>query len=36
MLEHARHLNVVFMNHFRSVTQGHFAIRRLERNHGPA
>jgi len=29
-------VNVVFMNHFQSVAQGHFAIRRLEREYGPA
>ncbi|HLH89367.1 MAG TPA: EcsC family protein [Xanthobacteraceae bacterium] len=27
-------VNVVFMNHFQSVAQGHFAIRRLERDYG--
>lgn len=29
-------VNVIFMNHFQSVAQGHFAIRRLEREFGPA
>jgi hypothetical protein len=29
-------VNLIFMNHFQSVAQGHFAIRRLEREHGPA
>jgi len=29
-------VNIVFMNHFQSVAQGHFAIRQLEREHGPA
>ena len=29
-------VNLVFMNHFQSIAQGHFAIRRLERAHGPA
>jgi hypothetical protein len=29
-------VNVVFMNHFQSVAQGHFAVRRLERDYGPA
>jgi hypothetical protein len=28
-------INVMFMNHFQSVAQGHFAIRRLERECGP-
>jgi len=27
-------VNIIFMNHFQSVAQGHFAIRRLEREHG--
>jgi hypothetical protein len=27
-------INVVFINHFQSVAQAHFAIRRLERDHG--
>jgi hypothetical protein len=29
-------VNIVFMNHFQSVAQGHFAIRCLEREHGAA
>src|SRR5262249_26255610 len=29
-------VNVIFMNHFQSVAQGHFAIRRLEREYGSA
>lgn len=29
-------VNVAFLEHFRSVAQGHFALRRLERAHGPA
>jgi hypothetical protein len=29
-------VNVVFMNHFQSIAQGHFAIRRLEREYGSA
>jgi hypothetical protein len=29
-------VNVVFMNHFQSIAQGHFAIRSLERRYGPA
>jgi hypothetical protein len=29
-------VNVIFMNHFQRVAQGHFAIRRLERLYGPA
>jgi hypothetical protein len=28
-------VNVIFMNHFQRVAQGHFAIRRLERRYGP-
>ena len=28
-------VNVMFMNHFQSVAQGHFAVRRLERDYGP-
>jgi EcsC protein family len=27
-------VNVIFMNHFQRVAQGHFAIRQLEREHG--
>ncbi len=27
-------INVIFMNHFQRVAQGHFAIRQLEREHG--
>jgi hypothetical protein len=29
-------VNVIFMNHFQSIAQGHFAIRSLERRYGPA
>jgi len=29
-------INVIFMNHFQRVAQGHFIIRRLERLYGPA
>src|SRR5262249_12863684 len=29
-------VNVIFMNHFQGVAQGHFIIRRLERLYGPA
>jgi len=29
-------VNVIFMSHFQSIAQGHFAIRRLEREFGPA
>ena len=29
-------VNVIFMNHFQRVARGHFAIRRLERQYGPA
>jgi hypothetical protein len=29
-------VNIVFMSHFQSIAQGHFAIRRLEREYGPA
>jgi hypothetical protein len=29
-------VNVIFMNHFQRVAQGHFAIRQLEREHGAA
>jgi hypothetical protein len=29
-------INVIFMNHFQRVARGHFAIRRLERQYGPA
>ncbi len=28
-------VNVIFMNHFQRVANGHFAIRRLERRYGP-
>jgi EcsC protein family len=28
-------VNLLFMNHFQRVAQGHFAIRRLEREYGP-
>jgi hypothetical protein len=28
-------VNVIFMNHFQSLAQGHFVIRRLERLYGP-
>jgi hypothetical protein len=28
-------VNVIFMNHFQRVAQGHFVIRRLERQYGP-
>ena len=28
-------VNMIFMNHFQRVARGHFAIRRLERQHGP-
>jgi hypothetical protein len=27
-------VNVIFMNHFQRVAQGHFTIRRLEREYG--
>ena len=29
-------VNVIFMNHFQRVAQGHFTVRRLERVYGPA
>ena len=29
-------INIAFLEHFRSVAQGHFAVRRLERTHGAA
>jgi hypothetical protein len=29
-------VNVIFMNHFQRIAQGHFTIRRLERLYGPA
>ena len=29
-------VNMIFMNHFQRVASGHFAIRRLERLHGPS
>lgn len=29
-------VNLAFLEHFRSVAEGHFALRRLERAHGPA
>jgi hypothetical protein len=29
-------VNIVFMSHFQSIAQGHFAIRRLEREYGAA
>jgi hypothetical protein len=29
-------LNLAFMQHFQQVAESHFAIRRLERAHGPA
>jgi hypothetical protein len=29
-------INLAFLEHFRSVAQGHFAVRRLERTHGAA
>jgi hypothetical protein len=29
-------VNLLFMNHFQRVASGHFAIRRLEREYGPA
>jgi hypothetical protein len=29
-------LNVVFMDHFARVAEGHFTVRRLERRHGEA
>jgi hypothetical protein len=28
-------VNVIFMNHFQRVAQGHFVVRRLERQYGP-
>ena len=28
-------VNVLFINHFQSVAQAHFTVRRLERRHGP-
>jgi hypothetical protein len=27
-------INVIFMNHFQRVAEGHFSIRRLERRYG--
>jgi hypothetical protein len=27
-------LNVVFMDHFQQMAEGHFIVRRLERRHG--
>ena len=27
-------LNVIFMNHFQRIAQGHFTVRRLERRYG--
>jgi hypothetical protein len=29
-------VNLVFLEHFRTVARGHFTVRRLERAHGPA
>jgi hypothetical protein len=29
-------INVIFMNHFQQVAKGHFTVRRLERQYGPA
>jgi hypothetical protein len=29
-------INLAFLEHFRSVGSGHFAVRRLERTHGEA
>jgi hypothetical protein len=29
-------VNMLFMNHFQRVAHGHFVIRRLERQYGPA
>ncbi len=29
-------VNVIFMNHFQRIAQGHFTIRRFEREYGPA
>ena len=29
-------VNVIFMNHFQQVAQGHFTVRRLEREYGAA
>jgi hypothetical protein len=29
-------VNVIFMNHFQRIAQGHFTVRRLERVYGPA
>jgi hypothetical protein len=29
-------VNVIFMNYFQTIAQGHFAIRRLERQYGPS
>lgn len=29
-------VNVIFMDHFQRIAQGHFALRRLERNYGAA
>jgi len=29
-------VNVIFMNHFQRVAQGHFVVRRLEREYGPS
>jgi hypothetical protein len=28
-------VNVIFMNHFQQIAQGHFTVRRLERHYGP-
>jgi hypothetical protein len=28
-------LNMIFMNHFQRIAQGHFTVRRLERRYGP-
>ena len=27
-------VNVIFMNHFQQIAQGHFTVRRLEREYG--
>jgi len=29
-------INMIFMNHFQQVAKGHFTVRRLERQYGPA
>jgi hypothetical protein len=29
-------LNLIFISHFQNAARGHFIVRRLERQHGPA